>query len=272
MSDVEDDCVSLRVSLMSRDPSVISALSSRRSSFIDFPFDPEDRNDHLGGRRDPPHSAKKSTSAQIVSTRKTRLSLRRASSPNANMFVSSTKSWQGRLRRILARKAETNTSTSSYGFHEHLLEPEGPPTGADNRISYPSILLYGVSGSGKTSIMRSFQLLQQDHQRIHPSLGLLLIEACVERMLDVVGTMEEAKITFSLPDSPKHLNELGWSLWHESTLEKSTILSSIDQNPEMIDSPRLVKSCKAISYLWHDEGVRQAYELLKKSYISKDTV
>lgn len=274
MSDVEDDSISLQLSLESREPSVASELS-RRSSLSSQILNDERQEDESHPFQSP--EDRSPTSKRLPTSFRRYYPLRR-------------KSFPGRFGKILARRnatrlsRELDTIDNITVTREIFVEKE-PRAEIIGRNKHPRVLLLGVSGSGKTSIMKSFQLHHGDSTGTQSkvSSSLLILEACVERMLNVVGIMEEADITFALTETASHLQALPrlmfWLDSHPGSfpealaymkavlMKGSTHICSSDG-----DVSTLIRLCSAITCLWKDPGVKRAFEYLSKSYVSKDSV
>lgn len=108
ISDVEDDSVSLRVSLRSQDTSVASTLSSRRSNLSDLVFDFENEINNTGSSDAEESQSLLSVAEAITSLEPSNintLSEKQAEPSGAEVLAEPDDTLQTRFKKVLARRS-----------------------------------------------------------------------------------------------------------------------------------------------------------------------
>lgn len=222
MSDVEDDSVSLRVSLGPNDSIIISVHSSKGSSLSGLVLDLGSDVMSTRGIQAPSQQRLPDATPPLLDSEKSADKNKQASSsPNANEVSGLANLFQGRLGKLLTPRYGRPSLAPLRGIvrHRPALLPvlktsqDVVATQETRKLEDPNttrVMLFGAACSGKTSLMRSVELFCTGELRNAPGWFDLWVrrESAAERMINILDFMEVESVPFGVAESEKYLKSL----------------------------------------------------------------
>ena len=291
MSDVEDDSISLRISLRSQDPSLTSVSESKRSSLSNFifSFDRDVTGSKLIAASTQPSSS--DVQAPLVGSKEAasnakpvaKVSPKIQSSGLSHIFHKPFGKLSIPGHRRLSLAPFKGIVRSPSAFPPVIKVSRSVDVKQEQRSRVESdrvkVLLLGAGCSGKTTLWRSIELLCTGKIQHLPQwlASWLMAEDVKDRMLQILSFVEEAGLPLNFEDDgilQTFLKgaEPSRTLDERIAYNKEDSIAFSSERPNLEELSRKHQLSSAAGKLWADKRIRAAFDTASREvYTSKDT-